>query len=213
MFTGIVEGKGIVKNLLPRNKGREITVEVPFDLSTDHVGDSIAINGACLTVTGIKGNRFRADVSEESLSRTTLGALKKGEPVNLERALKLGDRMGGHLVTGHIDGIGTLAKKEPAGESIRLEIEAEKTLLRYAVEKGSVTVNGVSLTINEVGERSFSLNIIPHTLEVTTLGAIKRGDKINLEMDIIGKYVERLMGGTQGIKGVDMTLLKEYGFA
>ena len=213
MFTGIVEGKGKTVGLLPKGKGSEISVEAPFALSDDRIGDSIAVNGACLTVTAIKGNSFTAHISKETLSRTTLGGVKKGEAVNLERALKLCDRMGGHLVTGHIDGMGRLAKKESVGESVRLEIEADEPLLRYAVEKGSVAVDGVSLTINEVGKRSFFLNIIPHTLEVTTLGSIKTGFNVNLEMDIIGKYVERLMGGQKGIKGVDMTLLKEYGFA
>ena len=213
MFTGIVEGKGEVKSITAGSKGFVISVEAPFDLSADSIGDSIAINGICLTITTISGNTFRADVSKETLSRTTLSDVKKGEDVNLERALKVGDRMGGHIVTGHIDGTGKIGKRETRGESVWFEVTAPDELMRYMVEKGSVTLDGISLTINSVGKDFFALNIIPHTLDATTLGSKKPRDTVNIETDIIGKYVERLMQGQKTPEGVGMELLKECGFA
>jgi len=191
MFTGIVEGKGRVRSLGNGNRGVTVAIEAPFDLSSDNVGDSIAVNGICLTVTGMTSTVFSADVSKETLSRTNLGRMKAGSEVNLERALRLGDRLGGHLVTGHIDGSGVIRKLEKRGESLYIEIKAEKKELRYIVEKGSVAIDGVSLTVNSVGNDSFTLNIIPHTLGLTTLGDLRQGRRVNIETDIIGKYIEK----------------------
>lgn len=212
MFTGIVEGKGKVKNLGNGSSGFTVTIEAPFDLSSDKVGDSISVNGICLTATKIEKTTFSADVSKETLSRTNLGKLKSGSEVNLERALKLGDRLGGHLVTGHIDGPGTVKKMEKRGESLYIEIAVEEKELKYIVQKGSITVDGVSLTINSVGNDFFTLNIIPHTLELTTLGEIKPGSHVNIETDIIGKYVESLTPGNASER-VNMDLLQKCGFS
>lgn len=212
MFTGIVEGKGRVKSVGNGSSGFKVTIEAPFDLSTDKVGDSISVNGICLTLTCMDKAAFSADISKETLSRTNLGQLKAGSDVNLERALKLGSRLGGHLVTGHIDGPGTVRRIEKRGESLHVEITVQEKELKYIVEKGSVTVDGVSLTVNKVGNDFFSLNIIPHTLEMTTLGGIKPGSQVNIETDIIGKYVEKLIpGGNTG--KVNLDLLQKYGFA
>lgn len=212
MFTGIVEGKGNVTALRNGNQGFTVTIETPLDLGSDKVGDSIAVNGICLTATGMTRTAFTADVSEETLSRTNLGRLKKCSDVNLERALRLGDRLGGHLVTGHIDGLGVVGRMEKRGGSLYIEIRVEKKELKYIVEKGSITVDGVSLTVNSVGNDFFSLNIIPHTLELTTLGALRQGGHVNIETDIIGKYVERLTSSVDR-EGVNMDLLQRFGFA
>lgn len=211
MFTGIVEGKGRVKSMSSGSSGFTIAIDTPFDLTDDRVGDSIAVNGICLTATQINAASFTADVSKETLGRTNLGELKTGSPVNLERALKLGGRLGGHLVTGHIDGPGTARRVERRGESLHIEIALDKKHLNYVVEKGSITVDGISLTVNSVGADFFTLNIIPHTLRLTTLGEIREGKRVNIETDIIGKYVEKLTHGTAG-EGVSMTLLQKYGF-
>lgn len=211
MFTGIVEGKGEIKEIMKGRKSFVLSVLAPFDLSEDKIGDSIAVNGICLTATNIKGNLFCADVSQETLSRTSLSGLGTGSAVNLERALKAGGRFGGHIVTGHIDGTGRLIKKETRGESVYLEISAKEDILRLIVEKGSVAIDGISLTVNSVQKNSFSLNIIPHTLEITTLGNIRTGDEVNIETDIIGKYVEKLTTGKTK-EGVNMNLLEDCGF-
>ncbi|MDH3974774.1 MAG: riboflavin synthase [Deltaproteobacteria bacterium] len=211
MFTGIVEGKGEIKEIRRAEKGFILSVMAPFDLSNDKIGDSIAVNGICLTATKIKSGIFCANVSEETLSRTSLAGLAASSTVNLERALKAGDRFGGHIVTGHIDGTGRVIKKEARGESVYLEISAGEDIVRLIVEKGSVAIDGISLTVNSVQKNSFSLNIIPHTLEITTLGAIKRGDEVNIETDIIGKYVEKLTTGNKG-GGIHMNLLEDCGF-
>jgi riboflavin synthase len=157
------------------------------------VGASIAVNGACLTVAAMDKQEFTVDVSTETLSVTTLGALAPGAPVNLERAMKIQSRLGGHLVAGHVDGVGAIRNRRQDGDTLLLTIEAPKEVLRYCVHKGSITVDGISLTINEVTDRSFSVAIIPHTAKVTTLGLKQSGDSVNLESDLIGKYVERLL--------------------
>ena len=211
MFTGIVEGKGEIREISRRGRGFVLSVSAPFDLSGDKIGDSIAVNGICLTATDIKGKVFYADVSEETLSRTGLAQISRGSDVNLERALKVGDRFGGHIVTGHIDGTGRIIKKEKRGESTYLLISAKEDILRLIVEKGSVAIDGISLTVNSVEKDNFSLNIIPHTLEVTTLGNIHAGDEVNIETDIIGKYIEKLTKGNKR-GSVDMNLLSECGF-
>ena len=213
MFTGIVEDKGAIRAINRNGKGLRLTVSAPFDLSDDKIGDSIAVNGICLTATEINGNNFTADVSAETSSRTNLAELVVGTPVNLERALKIGDRFGGHIVTGHIDGVARLLKIETRGESVYMEVGADDKLLRQIVEKGSVAIDGISLTVNSVKDDLFSLNIIPLTLKKTTLGLKKVGDKLNIETDIIGKYVEKLIAKNGGGSNIDMHLLRDCGFA
>ncbi|HJO61332.1 MAG TPA: riboflavin synthase, partial [Desulfobacterales bacterium] len=162
-------------------------------LEKTRVGDSIAVNGACLTVVGISGKRFEVDLSPETLSKTTFGRVKTGERINIERALKLSNRVDGHLVSGHIDGRGIIKQQEVLGNSIRITVAVPETLLRYMIPKGSVAVDGISLTINRCGENSFDVSIIPHTAKLTTIGFKKNGDSINIETDMVGKYIERFM--------------------
>lgn len=212
MFTGIVEGQGEIKDIIRGNRGLVASISSPFDMSSDKAGDSIAVNGICLTAKTIEEKTFKADVSEETLSRTNFGDLKRGGKVNIERALKVGDRFGGHIVSGHIDGIGTVRAKEYRSGSIYMEISADDDIMMHIVEKGSVAIDGVSLTVNDLKTGSFSLNIVPHTLEVTTLGVLERGASVNIETDIIGKYVEKLLGRSQNESGVDMELLTKCGF-
>lgn len=194
MFSGIVEELGEVKKIT-RGAAPVIRVKagkVPEDLK---VGDSISVNGVCLTVVRQSGDTFEADVMPETLRRTDLGQLKVGDKVNLERPLKLGDRLGGHLVSGHIDGVGTIIKKIREKNAFLLRISSPSELLRYMVEKGSVAVDGVSLTVIDSGNGSFSVSIIPHTAEITTLGIKGLGSKVNIEVDMMGKYAERFLKG------------------
>ena len=194
MFTGLIEGLGRVERIVRRGPDAVLGVRAEFDLSGTLAGDSIAVSGSCLTVTAIEGDVFSADVSAESLSKTNLGGLKSGSTVNLERALRLGDRLGGHLVSGHIDGLARLISKTKHGNSIRLRYQIDSSLIRYIIPKGSVSLDGISLTVNEVGQDYFMVNIIPHTADKTTLGLNKPGEMVNIETDLIGKYVEKLLG-------------------
>lgn len=193
MFTGIVQALGEVQAVSRKGGDAELTIGAGA-LPLEHmaVGDSIAVAGICLTVTRIEARRFAADVSNETLSRTTLGSLRPGSAVNLESALRAGDALGGHYVTGHVDGVGRVAALEDDGRSRRLALELPEALARYVAAKGSITVDGVSLTVNDVEGCRFSVNLIPHTRAVTTLGALKAGDAVNLEIDILARYVERL---------------------
>lgn len=193
MFTGIVEEMGAVKAFERYPQGARLTILASKVLDDLQVGASISINGACLTVVEVAEREFVVDVSTETLAVTALGMLGPGSPVNLERAMKLHQRIGGHLVSGHVDAVGSIRSRSREGNTILLTIEAPKEILRYCVQKGSITVDGISLTINEVGERSFGVAIIPHTAAVTTLGLKQVGDPVNLESDLIGKYVERLL--------------------
>ena len=189
MFTGLVQQLGTLTSL---EGGRlEVTATLAGELS---VGDSVAVNGACLTATSVTPGAFTADVMEETLRRTALGALRPGDPVNLELPLRAADRLGGHFVQGHVDGVGTVAAVHDEGFSRLVEIEAEPGLLRYVVEKGSIAVDGVSLTVASLAEGTFGVSLIPETLERTTLGRASPGDSVNLEVDVLAKYVERLMG-------------------
>ncbi len=195
MFSGIIAAVGHITQLAPRNDGTP-TVRLTVDagsLGLDDVGlgDSIACNGVCLTVVDRQDNHFCVDVSPETLS-CTIGLDAPG-PINLEKALRLADRLGGHLVSGHVDGVGEVIRFDPVGDNRLLEIRAPESLSRYIARKGSVTVNGVSLTTNSVAGVCFSINLIPHTLEATTLGGLKVGDKVNLEIDLIARYVERML--------------------
>jgi riboflavin synthase len=193
MFSGIVEEMGAVRSLDTSLAGARLTVLAEAILADLPAGSSVSVSGACLTVVGTTGRDFTVDLSAETLAVTMLGRLKSGDPVNLERAMRLNERIGGHLVAGHVDAIGTVRDRRPEGGSTLLTIEAPADALRYCVAKGSIAVDGVSMTINAVTDRSFSVMVIPHTAKVTTLGLKKPGDAVNLETDLIGRYVERLL--------------------
>lgn len=193
MFTGIVEEMGAVTAVTKGLGGTRLTIMAAMVMNDLKLGASISVNGACLTVVARGETDFSVDVSPETLSVTTAGTLAAGSPVNLERAMKLGERIGGHLVSGHVDAVGMIRSRQQDGNAILLECEAPKDILRYCIVKGSITVDGISLTINKVTERSFFVSIIPHTAKITTLGLKQVGDQVNLEVDLIGKYVERLL--------------------
>ena len=194
MFTGIIEEVGQVKSL--RRGARSFTLEVEASLVMEdtRVGDSIATNGVCLTVTSLTGHGFTADVMPETVQRTALGELVPGSPVNLERALSLQTRLGGHIVSGHIDGTGRISDRRQDDTALWLTVECDSSLLRYIIQKGSITIQGVSLTVARVDDRSFAVSLIPHTQAATTLHQSKVGDIVNLENDVIAKYVEKLLG-------------------
>ncbi|MEY1661055.1 riboflavin synthase [Isoalcanivorax beigongshangi] len=218
MFTGIIEAKGIIKALTPN--GGDVTLTVAtgaLDLADVQLGDSIAVNGVCLTVTSLPGDGFSADVSVETLQKTSLGQLRPGAPVNLEKALLPTTRLGGHLVSGHVDGVGKVVRMQDDARSTRIDIEAPAALARYIAGKGSITVDGISLTVNSVNGAEFSLNIIPHTQEVTTIGSWKVGTEVNLEVDLIARYLERLLQGDAAAdasagSGITLDFLAQAGF-
>lgn len=193
MFNGIVEEMGAVKSVERTLVGARLTVLASTVMDDLGIGDSVSVNGACLTVVSRDEREFAVDVSTETLSITSLGQVSPGAPVNLERAMKLHQRIGGHLVSGHVDAIGAVRSRRQDGNTLIMTIEAPKEILRYCVPKGSITVDGISLTINELTDRSFGVALIPHTAKVTTLGLKQIGDTVNLEADLIGKYVERLL--------------------
>lgn len=193
MFTGIVEEMGAVKAVDQTLAGTRLRLLAKLILDDLPLGASVSVNGACLTVVDVDDQGFAVDVSPETLSVTTLGELATGDPVNLERAMKLSERIGGHLVSGHVDGVGEIASRRQDGNAVVLTIEAPPEIMRYCVPKGSMTVDGISMTINGVQDRSFSLAVIPHTAQSTTLGMKQAGARVNLEPDLIGKYVERLL--------------------
>jgi len=193
MFAGIVEEMGAVKAMEKTLAGTRLAILASTVMDDLPIGASIGVNGACLTVVKRDDKEFTVDVSPETLGVTNLGSLSTGSPVNLERAMKLNERIGGHLVAGHVDGVGAIRERRQEGNGILLTIEAPPEVLRYCVPKGSATVDGVSLTINGVTGRTFSVMIIPHTAKVTTLGIKQIGETVNLESDLIGKYVERLL--------------------
>lgn len=209
MFTGIIEGMGTVKRMTRRGEDSLLEINVPFDMTDISRGDSISVNGACLTVTDIRGSIFTADVSAETLAKTNLGELKLGGEVNLEKALRMNAFLGGHLVLGHVDCVGKLYERSIKSNSIIFGIEIEKELGRYIVEKGSVTVDGVSLTVNMYEKNRFYVNVIPHTVKMTTLGFRKVGDCVNIEVDILAKYVEKLLNPK---KEIDLDFLSQHGF-
>ena len=189
MFTGIVEEIGTVKSV----QSKVITIEASKIFDDLHLGDSVAVNGTCLTVSSFDNKIFNADVTQETLNRTNLGSLKNGSKVNLERAMTLSGRFGGHIVSGHIDGVGSIKSMKKDDNAIILTIEVPKPLMKYVVEKGSVAVDGISLTVASLTDNTFSIAVIPHTLKETVLYYKKEGDKVNIENDVIGKYVERLL--------------------
>lgn len=212
MFTGIVEEMGSVKALRRDAGAARLVISASTVLGGTIVGDSICVNGVCLTVVDMTKSEFSADVAMETLKVTNLGDLRTGAQVNLERALQLSARIGGHLVSGHVDGVGRIREKREEANGWRIFIDAPEAVLRSVIKKGSITIDGISLTVADVDNAGFSLAMIPHTAKLTTLGFKGPGDSVNLESDIIGKYVERLLSGrTEG--GVDMELLKKNGFA
>jgi riboflavin synthase len=210
MFTGIIESVGTVKSIRPLQQGYELSIDSGIDLSEDKAGDSIAVDGVCLTATAIEGKRFTAAASAETVSRSTLGDLKPGAKVNLERALTLSSRLGGHIVQGHVDCVGTIVQKANAGESLRVSIRYDRKFSKYIIEKGSITVDGISLTVNRIEGDVFEVNIIPHTARSVTLTLHGPGDRVNLEFDVIGKYVERLLNRDNDTS-LD-SLLKKQGY-
>ena len=194
MFTGIVQGIGSIRAVEPR--GGDVTLWIDtgsVSLADVQVGGSIAVNGACLTATRLDGNAFAADVSRETLTLTTLGSATPGTPVNIEKALQAGQALGGHYVTGHVDGMGIVVSRHDDARSVRVEFEVPGELARYVARKGSICVDGVSLTVNGVNGRRFDVNLVPHTLELTTLAACSPGTRVNLEVDIIARYLERML--------------------
>ncbi len=209
MFTGIVAAMGSVRRLTRRGEDALLEIQTSLGLSDIRIGDSIAVSGVCLTVTSLAAGEFTADVSAETLFRTTLKGLKAGDPVNLEKALRVGDRLGGHIVLGHVDGLGSVREKTVKSQSLIFGVEIEERWSRYVVEKGSVTMDGISLTVNRCEKNLFYVNIIPHTAQVTTIGSRKVGDEVNIETDILGKYVEKFLNPKSGI---DLNFLKKHGF-
>jgi riboflavin synthase len=196
MFTGIVEELGVVRAVAPNAGGARLEIAAAHVLDDAELGASIAVNGCCLTVTELRDGFWAADAVVETLGRTSLGALRPGDPVNLERPVRVADRLGGHIVQGHVDAVGTLRTRDPLPDgSTRMTFTAAPTVLRYVVEKGSIAVDGISLTVAQVDDvaSTFDIAVIPHTLEVTTLGAKQPGDPVNLEADVLAKYVERLL--------------------
>lgn len=193
MFTGIIEGVGSIRTAKHKGDGAELEIGCDFDLEKMNVGDSISVNGCCLTVTSRLGKSFWADLSPETMSTSTLGKAKEGDPVNLERALKVGERLGGHIVQGHVDGVGEVISRSPSEHWDVVEISLPGHLSRYLVDKGSITVDGVSLTVVEARPTSFTVSLIPETLARTTLGHRQVGDRVNLETDVIAKHVAKLV--------------------
>jgi len=217
MFTGIIQGKGTIFEKRPAGGGMVFGIETDFELTDPEEGESIAVNGVCLTAREIRGRRFVVDVSPESLDRTNLGKVSTGNTVNLERALRLSDRLGGHMVSGHVDAVAKVTGRKSLGAFVLFSFAVPKGLGKYIIEKGSITVDGISLTVNSCDDQVFSVSIIPHTLEVTTLGGIDQGGEVNLEVDLIGKYVEKLLsekpeGGKGQDQGINPAFLAEHGF-
>lgn len=209
MFTGLIEEIGRILYINRRGQMINLSIEAKEILDDVKTGDSISINGTCLTVTAVGDTSFTVQAVAETLSRTTLDTVRKGDAVNLERSLRLGDRLGGHLVQGHVDGIGRIVSKKGTADNVEFGISPEPELERYIAEKGSITVDGISLTVTYVRKGEFGVSVIPHTLRTTTLNNLMVGDKVNLETDIIAKYVEKLSVGKENLT---INHLKDLGF-
>ena len=218
MFTGIIEEIGRIKAISRQSRSIRLSVSCRKVLEDSRLGDSIAVNGICLTIADLVPGGFAADVMPETVRRTGLQQLKAGDPVNLERAMQLGGRLGGHLVSGHIDGTGIVSRRTAEDNAILLTITADPSLLRYVIQKGSVTLDGVSLTVANIERRSLQVSLIPHTAGQTILGALQPGDPVNIECDMVGKYVEKLLtardnpSGSGEPAGLSLSFLEEHGF-
>ncbi len=217
MFTGIILGKGTVVEKQSAGSGMTMGLEADFELSDAAEGESIAVNGVCLTARNIGLRKFTVDVSPESLTRTNLGRLSVGSRVNLERALRLSDRLGGHMVSGHVDAVSKVLERRRVGDFVQFRFAVPTGLGKYIIEKGSIAVDGTSLTVNSCDAETFSIVVIPHTLEVTLLGTRREGDPVNIEVDLIGKYVEKLLqaepdGREKSGGGINPEFLANHGF-
>ena len=208
MFTGIIQAKGNIKEIRISNKGAVFALNSnSLELSDVSIGDSIAVNGVCLTITQLDKNSFSANVSQETLNCTTFSQLRKGQNINLEKALRLDQGIDGHLVSGHVDGVGEVVSLQKEGESTRLKIKVKNDLSKYIAKKGSICINGVSLTVNSVEADIFDVNIVPHTLSVTTLGELIENSRVNIEIDIIARHIEHLISH-KSTTGIDITTPK-----
>lgn len=214
MFTGIIEETGIVKSFIKNSNGADITIQCEKVLQDTKIGDSIAINGCCQTVVALGNDFFRANVSDETLNVTNFNLLKSGTPVNLERALTPTSRMGGHIVQGHVDCTGKFIKKEQLNDFYNLYFEIPTEQCKYVVKKGSIAINGISLTVADISGNIFHIAVIPHTFAQTTLSSLKIGDLVNIETDILGKYIEKLLSVSDNSakSNIDENFLKENGF-
>ncbi len=218
MFTGIIEGLGTISAIQPSGEGKKLTIDADFVLKGAKEGDSISVSGACLTAVVINGGRFSVDVSPETLARSTFAQAKTGDRVNIERAMRLSDRLDGHLVSGHIDGVGTIIYRKIKSNAILITIGAPESLCRFMIEKGSVAVDGISLTINGCTQNNFEISIIPYTSKLTTIGFKNIGAHVNIETDMIGKYVEKFLSGGQTVdknsrkSDISMDFLAKAGF-
>lgn len=213
MFTGIVRATGVIEALRPREGDLRLSVgSAGLDWSAYGIGESIAVNGACLTAAAIRAGGFDADVSQETMRATTLGTLAPGSRVNLEPAMQLDERLGGHLVSGHVDCVGTVVERRDEGRSVRLAIELPGEYRRYVAPKGSICVDGVSLTVNEAAGSRFGVNVVPHTAEHTIAGEWREGSKVNIEVDLVARYLERLLD-PEGEGGMTKEFLQDHGYA
>lgn len=215
MFTGIIEEIGVLMGIRHGPDSAQLVIEAEKVLEDSRVGDSIAVNGVCLTALHFDSRRFTADVMAETLSKTNLGRLHSGDRVNLERALRLGDRLGGHLVSGHIDGVGTITRQERHDIATLISVRAPQEIMRYLIKKGSVAIDGASLTVVDLDTEHFRVSLIPHTAHATVLGLKRVGDTVNLEADVIGKYVEKLVCPKEEAgreSGINLSFLSEHGF-
>lgn len=213
MFTGLIEDLGVIREVNSSAKSAKLTINTNIDLKEVNIGDSISVNGVCLTVIKKEKQGFTVEIMWETIQKTNFKNLLPGTKVNLERALQLGGRLDGHLVTGHVDGIGTIVRKDVFEISELIEVETDKEIIRYLIEKGSISIDGISLTIVNVFEKSFSVSLIPHTRDKTTLGIKKIGDTVNIEVDMLAKYIEKFISNQQYHgKGVTYNKLLENGF-
>lgn len=219
MFTGIIEGSGVISGIRSSGQGKHFTIDAGFTLEGTKPGDSIAVNGACLTAVVVSGNRFEVDISPETLSKSTFKDAKIGDRLNLERALRFSDRIDGHLVSGHLDGVGIISSRKSVGDYTIIAIDISEAMARHMIEKGSVAVDGVSLTVNQCSHNRFDVSIIPHTARLTTISFKRIGDAVNIETDMIGKYVERFTNlnkdkeqGQKKDSSIDLAFLAKSGY-